>query len=448
MISMMTSRFDGCCDGNLLKEKISVRPQPLEGLEQLGELLAAERLADGLKEIFIPNPFTVDFIMEVVGRASTYSAEKFDTEAHYLSSVYNPPEAEVFPICLTGLAGVGKSQTIKALRKILPGPVNLTIDHFEGTHTLLSHWYASARGKAGGRQLLADFLGDEVSKSRINASKLLVECRRRVNRDGISLAILEEMQHINTGQGASKVTDLLLTLSGIGIPMVYVANYSLVHKLLSRNSEDKQRLLTEPRIMLPDAPDCEVWKEYIRECVRVSNNRISADTDALADEVYRGTFGIKRLAVQLIKLAYVEARTKGRRKIELEDVHCAYLSTSYSTNRVDVEELNRQVIQKRRQGPRTDLRCPFEAPVKSNVIQFARSDRDDRVISKVFLSSLTAEERLEFKELNPIGTVSNPEPIKRPKRAPIPKPTDEDLANAFNQLLDENPSPPKPKRPS
>jgi hypothetical protein len=59
----------------------------------------------------------------------------------------------------------------------------------------------------------------------------------------------------STGLGASKVTDILLTMAAIGPPMIFVSNYSLVHKLLRRNNEDKQRLLSESRIMLSDEPE-------------------------------------------------------------------------------------------------------------------------------------------------------------------------------------------------
>lgn len=446
MISVISSRFDGCLDAPTLREKVTVRPQPVVGMASLSDSLAAEKLSDALKEIYIPNPFSIDFILEVVGRAAIYSAEKFDTEVNYVSRFYNPPEDEAFPLCLTGLAGVGKSQTINALRKVMPGPIGLTCDHFKGTQILVSHWYASARGKAGGRQLLADFLGEEISKSRINTAKLLVECRRRANRDGVSLVLLEEMQHISTGQGVAKVTEILLTMAGIGVPMAYVANYSLVHKLLNRNSEDKQRLLAEPRIMLPDAPDSETWNGYIEECIRVSNGWFCVGLDDLAHELYRCSFGIKRLVVQLIKLAYVEARAVGRKQIALEDIHKAYLSSSFFTNRQDVEELQRQSLQSKQTGGRLDLRCPFEIPMRSNVIQFARHDRDQRVISKVFVSSLNAIERSEYEALNPSGSPSNPKHAgSLPKRAPLPKPTDTDLADAYGDLIDSLNFPPKPR---
>ncbi len=56
------------------------------------------------------------------------------------------------------------------------------------------------------------------------------------------------------------VTDILLTLARIGLPMIYLANYSLLHKLMGRNQEDTQRLLIQPRVMQPDDPAGPDWR--------------------------------------------------------------------------------------------------------------------------------------------------------------------------------------------
>jgi len=69
----------------------------------------------------------------------------------------------------------------------------------------------------------------------------------------------------------------------------------LLHKLQGRNSEDKQRLLSEPWIMLPDDPDSESWRGYIAECIRVAGGSIKGSVDDFSQEIYRSTFGIKRL---------------------------------------------------------------------------------------------------------------------------------------------------------
>lgn len=449
MNKLISDRFNGCMDIKEIRERITVRPEPVGLLSAIDPLIGAESLADKLMQIYLPNEFSLNFIKEMAGRASLHSNKIFSSEVEYISKIYNPPEVEVLPVCLTGLAGVGKSQTVAALRKVMPPPMDFYCDHYEGALELISYWYASARGKAGGKQLLIDFvLGREESGRGWNLAKLLVECRRRANRDGVSLVMLEETQHINTGLGAAKITDILLTLAAIGPPVIFVSNYSLVHKLLRRNSEDKQRLLSEPRIMLPDHPEGQDWKDYVSECIRVSSGHIQIGIDDLADELYRSTFGIKRLAVQVLKLAYVECRKAGRESVTLADVSQAYRSSAYSSNSKEVEELQLQAIHSRTTGTRLDLRCPFDLPadINSKVVKFARAERDSRVNAKVFDSALNEKERSAKQHLDlSLGDVSLP--TKPARRPPAPKMSDEEMARAFHELVDSIKPLSKPKKP-
>ncbi|MDH1109816.1 transposase [Pseudomonas otitidis] len=442
MNESISSRFDGCLDIEVIRRQITVRPDPVKGLANKDALVAAEILSQALEQIYLPNEFSLSFIMEMSAKSALHSQLLFSSEVNFISRFYNPPDVEVKPVCLTGLAGVGKSQTIAALRKVLPTPIDFECDHFHGKLKLFSHWYVSARGKAGGRQLLADFVGAAGG----NAAKLLVECRRRANRDGISLLLLDETQHINTGQGASRVTEMLLTMAAIGPPMIYVSNYSLLHRLQGRNSEDKQRLLSEPRIMLPDDPDSESWRGYIAECIRVAGSCMKGSVDDFSQEIYRSTFGIKRLVVQLLKHAYIAARGAGRACLELADLSKAYQCVAYAANKDDVEELHILALRGRTSRRRLDLRCPFELPasLKSNVVAFVRNDRDTRVINKVFESSLTVGEREVMEEAHPAVTkASRP---KVPRKPPLPKSSMDDLERAFLEDLVVTP-PPKPKKP-
>ena len=440
-------RFDGYMDIESIRRRIIVRPEPVEGLELFQSLVAAEQLAEKLREMYIPNEFSLNFIQEMISLAYLHNLKIFSSTTGYAARIFNPPDAEVYPICLTGLAGVGKSQTIAALRRALPPPTELACDLYQGTVELTSLWYASARGKAGGKQLLLDFVHEGGHDGRGgNLAKLLVECRRRVNRDGVSMVVLEETQHINTGMGASKVTDILLTMAAIGPPMIFVSNYSLVHKLLRRNSEDKQRLLSEPRIMLPEDPKSQDWADYVSECIRVCGGRVKGGKEEFAAELYRSTFGIKRLAVQLLKLAYIECRNAGRERIELEDLHKAYRSSGYTSNAREVEELQLQIINKGSSGAHLDLRCPFDLPVefKSNVVSFTRADRDQRVQARAFDSSTTEVERSVLKH---ITLPEDQTPAKSPRHSPVPKATDEDLIRTFHEYWESLPPSPKPKKP-
>jgi len=328
MNAAIETRFDGYMDIENIRKRVTLHPDPVEGLEELQPWVAAEKFAEKIMEIYLPNEFSLNFIQEMINLANLHSIKTFSNAAGYAEKIFTPSDTEVFPICLNGLAGVGKSQTIAALLRALPPSIEFACDLFQGTVDLTTYWYASARGKASGKQLLLDFvIGGEHDGRGGNLKKLLVQSRQIASRDGVSIVALDETQHINTGQGASKVTDILLTMAGIGPPMIYVSNFSLVHKLFRRNSEDKQRLLSEPRIMLPDTPKSQDWHDYVKECIRVSGGRIKASTDEFAAELYRSTFGIRRLAMFLLKAAYIECRTAGRKQIEVDDLFRAYRSS-------------------------------------------------------------------------------------------------------------------------
>ena len=107
MNQSVESRFDGCLDAEKIRGLITVRPEPVGCLSAMDSVIAAEALAEVLMKIFLPNQFSLDFIKEMAGRASLHSSKLFATESEYVSKIYNPPEVEVSPVCLTGLAGVG-----------------------------------------------------------------------------------------------------------------------------------------------------------------------------------------------------------------------------------------------------------------------------------------------------------------------------------------------------
>ncbi|MDM4793720.1 hypothetical protein QT611_10490 [Pseudomonas aeruginosa] len=147
MNEVINTRFDGCLDVERIRERVTVKPGAVRDLGGKDVLVAAEALEGALKEIYLPNDFSLAFIKEMATKASLHSQRLFSSEVEYISRIYNPPDVEVAPICLTGLAGIGKTQTIAALRKVLPPPVDLACNHFEGSLKLTSHWYASARVK-------------------------------------------------------------------------------------------------------------------------------------------------------------------------------------------------------------------------------------------------------------------------------------------------------------
>ena len=207
--------------------------------------------------------------------------------------------------------------------------------------------------------------------------------------------------------------------------------------MFKRNNEDKQRLLAEPRIMLPDECNSEEWNAYVAECLRVSGDQIRTRGSDFAAELYRCTFGIKRLAVLLLKQAYLEVRTAGRKWIELQDLSRTYCSTAFTVNARDVQNLNKLALGDRKvKKSNPDLWCPFELPLtnQSNVKQFVNAERDKRVADIVFDSALNEVERAEIKH---IVQAEDRRPIKRPRQPPAMTLSEADEAKAVNDYIDK-----------
>ncbi len=119
----------------------------------------------------------------------------------------------------------------------------------------------------------------------------------------------------------------------------------------------------------------------------------------------------------------------------------AYRTSTYTSNARDIEDPQLEAISKG-SSKRLDLRCPFDLPVeyKSNVVNFARADRDQRVEARVFDSSATEAERSMLKH---IALPEEKVPAKLTRRVPVPKATDEDLMRSFRQYMESPPSSPK-----
>jgi hypothetical protein len=81
--------------------------------------------------------------------------------------------------------------------------------------------------------------------------------------------------------------------------------------LLGRTSEGRLRLLADLRIILPDEPGKADWLNYIAEYLRVNYGYVKVYVGQSAGELYRCTFGINRLVILVLNLAYVEFWQRG-----------------------------------------------------------------------------------------------------------------------------------------
>lgn len=395
------ARYLPLLDGDEIKQRARFSPPTIVGLDGLPTQDAVKTIEQALEAIYVPSDYGCAILRRLVERAISHARTNYPGNAIYLSNLYAEHDSlapEVRPLCLTGLAGVGKSQLLRALSRVLPIDDSVAVGHGH-VLPLRSRWDISVRAKATLTQVLLPFIHDEgtTQPKRIALQELRQGCRRRLYRDGVALLTADEFQFYTQSTTANtRVTQALMFLSYLGVPWVFAANYSLCHRLLSRPQEDTQRLLADPIVLLPDAPDSEAWAGYLGECVRVAGEWLQIDPARDGKALHRYSAGLKRLVVCLVGIAYGHARESGKKSISIADIERAYCSTQFTSNRRDVEVICEQQLTGRM--VREDLWCPFDLPksVTAIVAERLSREREQRAVAELVESSLNVQEKVQL----------------------------------------------------
>jgi len=335
-----------------------------------------EELKFSIQRIFLASQQVIATISQILAIGQGHANVHYSSPLQVVGDTYksNPWGAATSPaVLLTGLAGVGKSECLHALKRLL-NTSNRPIDM--PMHKNMPHvpaWFMSLRDSSTINSLLrphlelpgqcAESLNERKS---IRVDNLLELARRASRRDGTCLAFLDELQFQSLGsQANTRVTSMLLSLLSLGPKLIYVSNFSLVHKLKSRRQEDRQRLLAHPIVLGPEPADSACFQELLTEYFSVRPDDFALLKKDDAELIHRYTFGIKRSVVSLLCLAWRNAKaSRGLlAKVGLDDLKLAYHSQSFYSYREDCEDLWRWTMGETR--VREDLINPFGADKKS-----------------------------------------------------------------------------------
>jgi len=387
-------RFNPILDIEAIREKTRLRVAPLSGLNEMPFEEAADRIKDGWERTYYPTDRNCEILLEVVQTSASHAVRNHPDKKTHLTLVYaSSIDTEPYvPMMLLGPSGTGKSELGKALLRLFPKPASIKIDPNHGPFPLIAVSSIVARGLNSIVSVLKQLAPDNDEK--VSLENLYQLCARHQYKCGTCCILVDELQFFTQSKSANTlVTQLLLGISYVRIPFLVIANYSLAHRLMRRNSEDLQRLIGRPITLLPDGPSTSDWLTVLNEYQLVVPTVFDFRFSDCALELWSMCAGLKRVLVRLLVLAYRLTRQAGRFHVAFNDVTLAYVSSSFSGYRSDVEALVLHGIGS--SALRDDLKCPFpldqSATEKFNLA--AKDAREAKVAEAALDASLTVAER-------------------------------------------------------
>lgn len=415
-----------------------------------GDSIAArfEVLKTKMCEVFLCGEQTSMLMDQLLAIGEGHALTHYSSSQQVLGAIYHQEpwgDTTQSALMLTGLAGTGKTQLIHAMRRLLvahksrvdlPGHHNLEIQ---------PAWFMSLKDGNTLNSLLGPCIDPEMTggekveihrKKDLKQSHLLQLARRVSRRDGVCVIFLDEFQFITRSLQANALAmALLLQLISVGPRVIYVANYSLARRLMSRRQEDRHRVLVNHMELQPDAVGSTDFLNYITELTRIAPEDFRFEVPAIADLLHRYSFGIKRAVVELLARAWAHGKSQrgARADVTESDVKAAYASSGYLPLRGEVEALWRHSVGDKDINP--DLLNPLrvETPPSSVVVaQSAINDFNRRVNERHVEGMLTPSEREALaKVARPKKASSANATVRRLREGAATK---ESLINAFSRM--------------
>lgn len=266
-------------------------------------------------------------------------------------------------LLITGLAGCGKSELLKTLvsRVLPPKLLHLTQQVAEvPTYPALRLEVACHSAEKELVRGMLHALDGIWRPGKASISKLQDELLRKLYTHGNGMLIVDELQFLVSAAGSiSKAMRLLINLLTLGSPVVYCANYSLIHAIQTRPQQERQRLLSSVIEVFPERPESDDWLSIVAAMKNVAPDIFCFDPKEMAEELHRMTAGLNRLLKQLLISALKLALRNKTPRITPKNLKEAYHSADYSQNKSDVEKIVRIAIEPSYGKTCKDMWSPF-----------------------------------------------------------------------------------------
>ncbi|MGJ7537556.1 MULTISPECIES: hypothetical protein [unclassified Variovorax] len=409
--SPWTSHLRGIKTIGDIARMVRVGAQALSGLGDAPVEVACRRIEAAWDAIYIPSESECRLLLEFVEVALAYANEWFRTKKAFLGTIFSgainiPP---VFPFCVTGLSGVGKSALRRALERLFTPPASTIAvsDEYEPFPWIPMRSALIENGPQS--TLVFAALAGPGSKLK----QTMVECRGSMYRSGACFAVLDEMQFLTHGEDArAMAARLLLSAASLGMPLAYFCNFSMVYKMLKLPHESRQRLLARLRLVTPCSPRDPLWAEYLQELQAAVPGLFAFNLVDRATELWNYSAGLKRNLQQLLKESFRASRRVGETSVSWSTVESTYLHTDYFSTREEVEQLLAHAMGNTK--IKRDLMCPFASPSNNEYQAALRSLLQQRFGKAVEDSVLNEAEK---KELAKIKSDLSPVPAAQRRRA-------------------------------
>lgn len=381
-------RFAPLLNRDEIRKRVELRPEPISRIESMSPTVAGIAVEEALRRTFYASEQCLDILIEWITVASAHCSETYGSRRMFLEGVYRlqPPLPEFrFPLCLTGLAGTGKSALHKALGRVMPSQGTVTTE--DGTvFPLESHRAVTVRACSTTKDILTTLARREGG---VRALSEIV--RRQAYQKGWAFLCLDEFQFATQSDKANtRIAQMLMATCYIGVPAAYIANFSLLHKLNSRNQEDIHRLLGNVRLLQPESRDSGDWRTLLRWYRDIAPEVFTFDPDGDAVCVHDLTGGIKRSVAKLLKVAFVSAISNDT-TVDLAALERAYKTADYAAFRRDIESLHKLHVEFRK--CHKDLWCPIDKVPHTHEAQKFKQQRQQNSDKKVLEASMTVQER-------------------------------------------------------
>lgn len=181
--------------------------------------------------------------------------------------------------------------------------------------------------------------------------------------------------------------------------MTYIANFSLLHRLIRRNHEERQRLLTDVIRLDPESPDSPALAAMLEQWCVVADGSFGFDPAKAAERFDAFSGGSRRAMRELCIISYRRKRERSPKSkavvLTVADLEETYLSQEFAVFRKDAQLLIQQRVTGKMADPlRKGLWCPIQPVVQTQNVGQANAERElqGKVDAQILKGSMTPAE--------------------------------------------------------